>query len=178
MTTVDIILAFYPLYLSIEYIRTPIDIEKMRHLLIFWVLWFTLSFSSSIVDTFLWWVPFSSVLNTLKIVILILAYQATIAKNIQTMFFYPIWDKFNSIVPPAIKKFLEILSRVFPSIQRFRIRINNFVKEFIGIVTTAEKVHHVSKHFIDTSVDPRKTEEIDQISINIPEETIIDKKEN
>ena len=150
MSLIDIILAIYPLYLSIEYIRSPDNMENMKHCLIFWILWFSLTFLSDIVNYLFWWVPFTSILSIIKVLILLFAYQSNIAKSIQTNMFNPIWDKFNNYFPPIIRNILNVCSLRFPFVNMVRYKINTFVKDFIGIIDTTNNISK-HRHFIDVS---------------------------
>ena len=152
--SIDIILALYPLYLSIEAIKLPNqhqNVEHLRHCLIFWVLWFNVSFSSIIIYTFFWWVPFTSILDILKIIILILAYKSIFANTIQKIILQPLWNNFRDYFPTIFKNSLIVISTKFPIINKFRIYINDFVRNFIGVVETT---YIAQSHYNDISQIP------------------------
>jgi hypothetical protein len=96
------------------------------------------------------------VLDTLKIIILILAYRPGIAINIQNFILQPCWNNIQIYFPTTFRKSLEIIAKRFPSVNALRIRINDFVRDFIGIIETTEAIHRHT-HYEDTAKDDNIT---------------------
>jgi hypothetical protein len=157
MTLFDIILALWPLKLSIDCLQlldTPnndwrqmvTSMNKLRHCVIFWILWFSLSFCSSIIGTFFWWIPFTTFLDTIKTLLLILAYRPSIAGLIQSTIIQPSWTRFHLYFPPIFKNFIEFLCKRFPIINSYRLKLNNFITDFIGTATQSTATALLKNH--------------------------------
>ena len=122
MNLSNIILGLYPCYLSLEAIKNPRN-EEMKHILIMWILWFTLSQIDMGVTYFLFWLPFISIFEPLKLVILILSTRPDIANNFRSLLIAPIWNKIKRRVPAYWHKLIQFSESIFPRLQTYRLQI-------------------------------------------------------
>lgn len=152
MNFIDIILAIYPLYLSvlaiknsnISEIQGP-HINKLKHCVIFWVLWFELSFVSTIINLFFWWVPFTSVFETLKLILILMAYKPGFANALKIFFVEFVWEKSRENIPTQFLEKFKMLCQRYPNLDKYYKMTVIFMNDFIGITKNLQ-----TKHFNDT----------------------------
>ena len=132
MRLTDLVIAGYPFYLSVEAIRHP-RVALLKHCLIFWVLWFTLVVSSSLVELFFWWMPFISLFDTVKLLVLVSAYRPGVADNIRSFFIQPLWAKSKKVLPLYATVGLDRLQDFWPRASHYRTKVATLFDDVSGV---------------------------------------------
>lgn len=115
----DLLFMLYPCYLTIESIRRPRN-DQLKHCCIIWVLWYSLVWTGHFINTFLWWLPFISLFESCKLVILILALREDMAENIKSLLIQPLWQRIKKNLPKYIDKILAWLDKTIPRFQVYK----------------------------------------------------------
>lgn len=136
MRLTDLVIAGYPFYLSVEAIRHP-RVALLKHCLIFWVLWFTLVVSSSLVELFFWWMPFISLFDTVKLLVLVSAYRPGVADNIRSFFIQPLWAKSKKVLPLYATVGLDRLQGFWPKAAHYRTKASKLFEDVSGVFKDA-----------------------------------------
>lgn len=148
MTFIDLLVALYPLYLSIESLKKP-KLETLKHCVTFWVLWFELIFATNIFYTLFWWLPFTSVLDFTKLLLLLLAYKEKSANLISYLLHKPLCDK---LTHEFIKIYKIIRLVVNANLPYFKEKIDNYEKNFKHWLSLFKNLQ--KPHFVDNANIP------------------------
>jgi len=150
MKTIDFLVMIYPCYLSMQAIRKPKN-NELRHVCVIWILWFSLVFVTSVIDTLFWWIPFISLFDTVKLLLILLSLREDIADNIRSLLIQPVFNRLKKSIPVYYALVLDRAEAILPALAHYRANVNQTFSLYKNIFS-AKPIGDV----VDASVEEEK----------------------
>ena len=123
----------YPSYLTVEAIRKP-KLAQLKHCCIIWTMWYWMMWGSMIIDNFLWWFPFISLFDTLRLIVLILVLKEEMAENMRSLVIQPMWLRVKKGLPKYYERVMMVGERYVPKFGLYKTQVEDLVRLVSRIV--------------------------------------------